>query len=75
MVSIYNIQHKTWDGNTSVNRYELFADTASDLPSDPYYFSDDKGSYKIAQGSIAWVIDVAQIYIYNSEGTWVLQSV
>ena len=53
MIQIYNNKHLTWDGTTSINHYELFADTVTDLPSDPYYFSSpDKGSYKMAQGAI-----------------------
>ena len=76
MIQIYNNKHLTWDGTTSINHYELFADTVSDLPSDPYYFSSpDKGSYKMAQGSIAWVIDVSEIYMLDSGGTWVLESI
>ena len=76
MIQIYNNKHLTWEGTTSINHYELFADTVSDLPSDPYYFSSpDKGSYKMAQGSIAWVIDVSEIYMLDSGGTWVLESI
>lgn len=76
MIQIYNNKHLTWDGTTSINHYELFADTVTDLPSDPYYFSSpDKGNYKMAQGSIAWVIDVSEIYMLDSGGTWVLESI
>lgn len=76
MIQIYNNKHLTWDGTTSINHYELFADTVTDLPSDPYYFSSpDGGRYKMAQGSIAWVIDVSEIYMLDSEGTWVLETV
>ena len=76
MIQIYNNKHLTWDGTTSINHYELFADTVTDLPSDPYYFSSpDKSSYKMAQGSIAWVIDVSEIYMLDSGGTWVLESI
>ena len=76
MIQIYNNKHLTWDGTTSINHYELFADTVTDLPSDPYCFSSpDKGNYKMAQGSIAWVIDVSEIYMLDSEGTWVLESI
>lgn len=74
MVTVYKNHHVSWDGTASVNIYELFADSASDLPTDPYYFSTDAISYKIAQGSIAWIISTSEIYIYNSEGTWVLQT-
>ena len=76
MLSIFNVTHKTWENETtSVDFYELFADTATDLPTDPYYFSSNKGSFKIAHGSIAWVIDVAELYMFNSSNTWVLQEV
>ena len=76
MIQIYNNKHLTWDGTTSINHYELFADTVTDLPSDPYCFSSpDKGNYKMAQGSIAWVIDVSEIYMLDSDGTWVLESI
>ena len=74
MVTVYKNHHVSWDGMASVNIYELFADSASDLPDDPYYFSTDDAKYKISQGSIAWIIATSEIYIYNSEGTWVLQT-
>ena len=76
MVTIFKNHHIRWEDNTSVNIYELFADSASDLPTDPYYFSNDNdGRYKISQGSIAWIISTAEMYIFSSANTWVLQSV
>lgn len=75
MVTIYKNHHIKWDGTASVNIYELFADSASDLPTDPYYFSTDDAKYKISQGSIAWIISTAEIYLFSSTNTWVLQSV
>lgn len=76
MIQIYNNKHLTWDDTTSINHYELFADTVTDLPSDPYCFSSpDGGNYKMAQGSIAWVIDVSELYMLDSSGTWVLETI
>ena len=74
MLSVYNMKHLGWESpNISLDHYDLFCDTTDDLPDDPYYFSsDEKGRYKIAQGSIAWIINTAEVYIYNSTGEWVL---
>lgn len=73
MITIYSNTHLGWQGNTSINHYELFIDSTSDLPSDPYYFSSEKGTYKIAQGSMAYDISTATMYMMNSSGTWVEQ--
>ena len=75
MLTIFNTIHKGWeDETTSVNYYELFADTVSDLPNDVYYFSGDKGKYKIDHGSLAYIITTSEMYMLKSDGTWVLQS-
>lgn len=74
MVTIYKNHHIKWNGTASVNLYELFADSASDLPTDPYYFSTDDAKYIISQGSIAWIISTSEMYIFNSQGSWVLQT-
>lgn len=73
MLSVYNIKHLGWESpNISLDHYELFCDTTDDLPDNPYYFSSaEKGRFKMAQGSVAWIINTADVYIYNSEGTWV----
>lgn len=73
MLSVYNMKHLGWDGpNISLDHYDLFCDNVDDLPDNPYYFSSaEKGRFKIAQGSVAWIINTADVYIYNSEGTWV----
>ena len=74
MLSIYNTKHITWSGTTSINYYELFADTTSDIPSDLYIFSSpEKGQYKISQGSLCYVIATGDMYMVNSEGTWINQ--
>jgi len=73
MLSVYNMKHIGWESpNISLDHYDLFCDSVDDLPDNPYYFSSEtKGRFRIAQGSIAWVINTADVYIYNSEGTWV----
>ena len=74
MLTIHNMKHMTWNGETSIAYYELFADTVSDLPDDLYYFSSpEKGQYKIAQGSICYVVDTGEMYMVRSDGTWVVQ--
>ena len=74
MLSVYNIKHLGWESpNISLDHYDLFCDTTDDLPDDPYYFSSEtKGRFRIAQGSIAWIINTADVYIYNSSGEWIL---
>ena len=74
MLSIYNTKHITWNGTTSINYYELFADTVDDIPDDLYAFSSDKGQYKISQGSLCYVITESKLYMMDSEGNWVLQT-
>jgi hypothetical protein len=41
MLTIFNTKHLSWvdDGETSLNYYEMFADTSVDLPSAVYHFS------------------------------------
>lgn len=73
MITVYNIKHLTWEGQTSVCHYELFVDQVSDLPNDVYYFSSDKGRYKIAQGSVAWVVTTHEFYMMDSSGNWIKQ--
>ena len=74
MLSIFNTKHMTWeDESTSVNYYELFIDSAEDLPNDVYYFSTDDIKYKIMQGSLAYDISTSDMYMINSSGTWVKQ--
>ncbi len=72
---IHNTKHLSWEDNntTSVNYYELIADTLTDVPTDPYYFSTDTDRYKIAQGSIAYIIFDSAMYMYDSTGTWIKQ--
>lgn len=73
MLSVYNMKHLGWESpNISLDHYDLFCDNVDDLPDNPYYFSSaEKGRFKIAQGSIAWIINTADVYIYNSDGSWV----
>lgn len=73
MLTVYNNKHLTWMGNTSINHYEMFIDSPADLPNNPYYFSTDKDSYKIAQGSLAWDISAGEMYMMNSSGAWIKQ--
>lgn len=78
-IFILNSKHKSWENTpsqespTSVNIFELIGDTASDLPTDPYYFSSPAGRYKMAQGSLAWIISTSNFYMYNSQNQWVMQ--
>lgn len=75
MLSIFNIKHITWidDGDTSLDYYELFADSDADIPSDVYCFSSEKGRFRIAQGSMIYVIGTSAMYMLNSESEWVEQ--
>lgn len=74
-LSIFNIKHMYWedDNTTSVDHYELIVDTVSDIPQDMYYFSTEKGRYRIAQGSIAYVVSDGAVYICDSTGAWIEQ--
>lgn len=74
MLSVYNMKHLGWESpNISLDHYDLFCDDVEDLPDNPYYFSSEtKGRFRIAQGSIAWIINTADVYIYNSSGEWIL---
>ena len=75
MVSIFNTKHIEWvdDGETSLCYFEIFVDSASELPSDPYYFSTASGKYKLAQGSLAYDISGKAMYMMKSDATWVKQ--
>lgn len=76
MLTIFNTKHITWIENDtiSLNYYELWADTIDDIPSDVYCFSsEDKGRYKIAQGSLIYIISDGSMYMLNSENEWKLQ--
>lgn len=73
---IQNTKHLRWeeDNTVSVNYYELIADSVSDIPTDPYIFSTDTDRYKIAMGSLIYVILTSEMYMYLSSGNWVKQS-
>lgn len=75
MLKIHDTKHITWidDEQTSLNFYVLIADTTADIPSDPYCFSTDMDKYKIAMGSVVWVIADGDLYAFNSSDTWVKQ--
>lgn len=74
MVTVYNCKHLRWDNNISINHYELFADTDSELPTSDSDIEAIIGSgYKMAQGSIAWVIATGKAYMLDSTNSWVLQ--
>lgn len=74
MITVYNTKHLTWNNNVSVNYYELFVDTASELPAtlDARTAITGEG-HMMAQGSIAWVISTGKPYMLDSTYTWVLQ--
>ena len=74
MITIYNNKHLTWDGNVSINHYELFVDSALELPTakaDIYALIG--AGYKMAQGSLAYVVTTSEMYMLNSSGQWILQ--
>lgn len=75
MLKIQDTKHVEWidGGETSLNVYVLIADTTADIPSDPYCFSTEKDKYKIAMGSVVWVIADGDLYMINSSDTWVKQ--
>lgn len=74
-LSIFNIKHMYWedDNTTSVDYYELIADTMSDIPHDMYYFSTDTDKYKMAQGSMVYVVSDGTVYMCDSTGAWIEQ--
>lgn len=59
-----------YENELSVERMEICADTASDLPS-----ADGITGCMIAQGSIAWDVSTGDFYGMTSTGEWVNQSV
>ena len=58
-----------YENELSVERMEICADTASDLPT-----VNSITGCKIAQGSIAWDVSTGDFYGLKSDGTWVNQS-
>lgn len=75
MLSIFNQKHLRWEDNgvTSVCYYELFMDSATELPTDLYCFSNKSYRYKIGQGSMAYDITTGDMYMMKTDGTWVQQ--
>lgn len=51
--------------NLSLVRAEMFCDTASDLPA-----VDAIQNCILDMGSIAYIIDIGDVYVLNSEETW-----
>lgn len=75
MIDTKMMKHITWeDENTSIVQVFFFMDSASDLPDDLYYFSTDTDRYKTAQGSMGYDISTGDMYISQSDGTWVNQA-
>ena len=75
MIDTKMMKHIAWeDDNTSIVQVFFFMDSASDLPNDLYYFSTDTDRYKTAQGSMAYDIATGDMYISQSDGTWVNQT-
>ena len=58
-----------YENELSVERMEICADTASDLPT-----VNSITGCKIAQGSIAWDVSTGDFYGMSSAGEWVNQS-
>ena len=58
-----------YENELSVERMEICADTASDLPT-----VNSITGCKIAQGSIAWDVSTGDFYGMTSTGEWVNQS-
>lgn len=75
MLTLFNTKHLSWvdGGETSLNYYEMFADTLADMPSDVYHFSTATEKYKISQGSLVYVISSGEMYMMNSSGSWIKQ--
>ena len=75
MLTIFNQKHMKWEdnGETSVCYYELFMDSASELPTDLYCFSNQSYKYKIGQGSLAYDITTSDMYMMKTDGTWIKQ--
>lgn len=76
MLTISSVIHKEWlEDKVSLDYYEFFADEDSDLPTGGEYTPDEPTdiTYKIAQGSMGYVISTSTMYLLNSEGSWVEQ--
>lgn len=58
-----------YENELSVERMEICADAASDLPT-----MNSISGCKIAQGSIAWDVSTGDFYGMTSTGEWVNQS-
>lgn len=76
MLTISSVVHKEWlEDKVSLDYYEFFADEDSDLPTGGEYTPDEPTdiTYKIAQGSMGYVISTSTMYLLSSEGSWVEQ--
>ena len=76
MLTVSSVVHKEWlEDKVSLDYYEFFADEDSDLPTGGEYTPDEPTdiTYKIAQGSMGYVISTSTMYLLSSEGSWVEQ--
>lgn len=76
MLTVSSVIHKEWlEDKVSLDYYEFFADEDSDLPTGGEYTPDEPTdiTYKIAQGSMGYVISTSTMYLLSSEGSWVEQ--
>jgi len=76
MLTVSSVIHKEWlEDKVSLDYYEFFADEDSDLPTGGEYTPDEPTdiTYKIAQGSMGYVISTSTMYLLSSEGFWVEQ--
>lgn len=73
MLSVHEVKHVGWDGTTAIRHYELFIDSASDLPNSVDYFSTANDPCRIAMGSLAYDISSSDMYMIDSSGAWILQ--
>ncbi len=73
MLRIHEVKHVGWDGKVALRYYELFMDSASDLPDSVDYFSTPEDPCKIDMGSLAYDINSSDMYMTDSSGAWILQ--
>lgn len=79
MITVYNRKHITWDetGEIAIDHFEFFLDDSGDLAElqemSPYYTNEDGTRYQISQGSLAYDISSATMYMMQTDGDWIEQ--
>ena len=74
MIRKYNIrpnsfQNPSYYKDRSIAHFEVWCDEVSDLP-----YTTQFDDHVIDMGSIAYIINTAEIYVLNSDEQWILQN-